>query len=294
MVLELQPQGSARWRLEVESLGGEMEAQRTNHATPTGRMGRRTRVPFWARVAVLLGLGLAMAFVENWMLWGFFVSRPHLVREIQNGDALVGFSMLKFRPEPTALALPERALAAADAASFCRAPLNECREGRLVLRVDEIFGGAGETANVGAPLLHGAWADLAAKGWLPTVHDPRYRATGRPVAGLVVLLRKPNSEERLVLAYRTSEIANDLYAYSEALFRVTSSGPLLVKQVHFFLDIAGMEGLEWPLLWPVNVVLLLPFWALVSINRLRKRLSSILRRSASSQRTPSEGAACSD
>jgi hypothetical protein len=110
--------------------------------------------------------------------------------------------------------------------------------------------------------------------WRPS--DPA--CPGRPLSGMAILFRKHHDREYLLMTYVTSESANDHYAYSEALFQVSSSGPALVKQIHFFLDIAGMEGLEWPLLWPVNIIVLLPFWALISIDRLRHGIGRLLYR----------------
>ena len=252
-----------------------MKGERTNR-TALPEVTSRGKVPPWVRGAVLLGLGLVLAFVENRILWGFFVSRPSLERELQEGDVLVAFSMLEFEPRPTALAGAERKTAADRVARFCRLGLNECLEGRLVLRLEKLGARMDLAADVGAPMLHAAWEELAGKGWLPRVRDPAY--LGRPISGLAILFRKPQDREYLLITYVTSEIANDHHAYSEALFRVSSSGPALVKQVHFFLDIAGMEGLEWPILWPVNVILLLPFWALISVDRLRHGIGRILYR----------------
>ena len=234
------------------------------------------RIPHWARVAALLGLGLMLALVENRIFWGFFVSRPSLERELQKGDVLVAFSVLKFTPRPTALVGAERNATADRVARICRLGLNECLEGQLVLRLERLGSRRDRAVDVGTPMLHAAWEELTGKGWLPRVRDPAY--PGRPRSGLAILFRKPQDGEYLLVTYVTSEIANDHYAYSEALFRVSSSGAALVKQIHFFLDIAGIEGLEWPLLWPVNVILLLPFWALVSVDRLRHGIGRILRR----------------
>jgi hypothetical protein len=243
------------------------------------------------RIALLLGVGLLLGLIENRVLWGYFVSRPTLAGEIQQGDKLLAFSMLAFKPGPIILPHSERAALSDDAASFCRPPTNECREGSLVLQLRRLFGDTEITADVGESLLNTAWTELTRTGWLPKASSPAYKDTGLPVAGLAIHLRKPNNYEYLLLAYRTSEIGNDHYAYSEALFRLTESGPTLAKQVHFFLDIAGMEGLEWPILWPANVILLVPFWVVLSVDRLRRRMGKILYWKASKRATPPQSTA---
>ena len=134
-----------------------------------------------------------------------------------------------------------RAEAASVAKSFCYPELlNECREGRLVIRLEKGRGPIDQLPDVAEPLLNEAWEELLAKGWAPRVRDARYRDSAAPTAGLAVHFRKAG-QELLLLAYRTSEVANDRYVYSEALYRLTGSEPTLEKQVHFFLEIAGLE-----------------------------------------------------
>lgn len=233
-------------------------------------------IPYWARFAALLATGLVLAFVENWMLWGFFVSRPSLEGELAHGDRLVGVSMLRFDPQPLPVPPPDRMTEAVNAAAVCRPDSNECLEGRLVLGVERLFGSVDGKTDVALPVLRAAWTELVAKGWLPRVRDPAYKATGVPVAGLAIHFRRPDEHEYFLLGYRTSAIANDLYAYSEALFRISGTEVALIKQVRFYLDIAGIEGLEWPILWPVNFFALLLFSDFIPVGHLRKWMSKAL------------------
>jgi hypothetical protein len=97
---------------------------------------------------------------------------------------------------------------------------------------------------------------------LPQVRDPQYRKSGVPKAGLALLFVK-DDRSLLLLAYRTSEIANDRYAYAEVLQQVRDGEARIARQAWFFLDIAGIEGIEWPILWPLNFVLLVSLWRLI-------------------------------
>jgi len=56
----------------------------------------------------------------------------------------------------------------------------------------------------------------------------------------------------LVLAYRTSEVANDRYIYSETLYRVTSGSLSPLRHERFFYEIAGLEVLTVRILWLFN------------------------------------------
>ena len=148
----------------------------------------------------------------------------------------------------------------------CQPERNECREGRLVARAERVFGALDGVPEVDPTLLATAWKELQRHGGLPLVRDPQYRDSGAPKAGLALLFVK-GSQDLLLLAYRTSEIANDRYAYSEVLQEVGPGRTSIIHQTRFFLDIAGLEGLEWPILWPLDFVVLLAIWILTMRRR---------------------------
>ena len=240
----------------------------------------RRFLPPACRALVLVAVALALALVQNWLMWGFLVSRPSLAGELDNVEAVLGLSMLRFsRGGVAALPIEEsyaRSAAAQAVKSFCYPEsLNECREGRLMIRLEKGRGPIDQIPNVASLLLNEAWQELLAKGWVPRVRDARYCDSGAPTAGLAIHFRKAG-RELLRLAYRTSEVANDRYAYSEALYRLTGSEPTLEKQVHFFLEIAGLERLEWPLLWPANFVLVVIGAVVIGAVRRRQRPEAVL------------------
>jgi hypothetical protein len=140
--------------------------------------------------------------------------------------------------------------------SYCHPWSNECRDGILLLRLEKRFGALDTIPGVDLGLVDAAWAALPATGWLPAVPEPPYRSTGLPLSGFAIAIRRA-SQDYLLLTFGTGQLANDRYAYSELLYRLDDGRLHLVKQIHYFLEIAGIEGLEWPVLWPLNAAVLL-------------------------------------
>ena len=100
-------------------------------------------------------------------------------------------------------------------------------------------------------------------GWRPEASEPRY-VDSNQIAACVLVAFSRGSEHFVLVAARTSEVANDRYAYVESLISTVEPAMVLVSQAHYYYDVAGIEGLEWPTLWPVNVALLSVGWLLVS------------------------------
>jgi hypothetical protein len=173
--------------------------------------------------------------------------------------------MLEFRSGNVTQA-PDRSGAAATARRACGPERNECREGRLIAQAEQVFGALDGIPEVDSVVLEAGWKEVQNRGWLPEVRDPEYRDSGVPKAGLALFF-VTNNRNLLLLAYRTSEVANDRYAYAEVLQEVRPGNLRIIRQTRFFLDIAGLEGLEWPILWPLNFVVLMVLWVLTKGRR---------------------------
>jgi hypothetical protein len=204
-------------------------------------------------LATLVGLGLAL--VESRVLWGYWIVRPSLCRELDTAGRVVAFSMVDFWPEGEWSVLAARRTAREDAERFCQPDSNECREGRLITclrrreaEVDSLPELRQERYSVPTP--------SQVRQWEPEPEDRTYQQSSRPVRGVVIHFMR-NGDEWLLVGYRTSERANDSYAYGEVLYRIGDRGADLVRHVRFLLDIGGVEGLDWPVLWPANAVVIL-------------------------------------
>lgn len=204
---------------------------------------------------VLAALSVLSSVVEHRALWGYWWSRPSFASAVEGATAVKAFSILRFENR-LVFAQLDRLQALNRLKNQEGSKGASLVEAQLLERLGLGHGSLDQLPEVSQTTLEGSWRELLSKGWLPKVRDPRYRDSGIPVSGLAARFLKGNSEY-LLLAYKTSEIANDRYAYSEALFDNLDSAPSLLKQEHFFYEIAGLEGIGYAVLLPINAALFL-------------------------------------
>jgi len=225
-------------------------------------MSMRVRLVAMAAAALLLAVG------ENRLLWGYWISRPSLASELDGIDRLLAVSVLASDLNTGRVSRKQRPDGLTAAQQPCRPRTNECLEGSLLLqlapqRLTE------KTPEVADDLVQQAWAQLKTDSPI-RVGSPQYQRTGKPIAGLAIQFVK-GDQESLLLAQRTSEISDDRFAYVESLYRANGGSLVPVRQVRYFFEVAGLEGIEWPILWPVNfVVLLLAFLPIAWLARKRE------------------------
>lgn len=230
-------------------------------------MGRAIRC-----ILLIVSIALLMSLGENYLMWGFVVSRPSLSGEVRGLDDLLGVSFVRFRADEIVLDANRRSVnlndLVSEAKESCKKDPYLCLEAKMIVELESVGANADDIPGVSEVVARAAWQVLATHGWLPTVAGKiRKDKLNR---GLAIQYRK-SGRELLLLAYDTNELADDTYAYSEALFDLSAPTPTLLRQVRFFYDIAGCEGVEWPLLWPANSVVLFLLWAGMHVVRRRKR-----------------------
>lgn len=200
-----------------------------------------TKLFIWVCVCGLLGL------LENRVFWGFWLDRPSLLSEVQESPEVLALSAFLFDEESYPVRSPNRQEDLAWFKSFCESgsDQNECLEGAKIAELERKGLVGTQTPEVPAVLLRDVWSDLQGSLWRARVRDLRYQKTGDPARGLAVHYLARDGEERLLLSWRTSEVANDRYAYAEAQVDLEHGRSSLKRQVHFFFEIAGLEGLGW-------------------------------------------------
>jgi hypothetical protein len=200
---------------------------------------------FFAWTILLLGSAGILGLVENRLFWGYWLSRPSLSDPLNSATSLIGASALWFDANGNPVIIKDRSEAFEADTSFCRksSDRNECLDGSIIHALREKGLLDAQTPQVSRRLLEQVWPTIAPDLWHPKV-SPRYRATGIPINGLAVHFHTQKGE-RLLLTRRTSEVADDRYAYLEALLAL-SPRLRLQKQIHFFYEIAGLEGIGWP------------------------------------------------
>lgn len=220
------------------------------------------RTPIWVLVLILASGLLAVG--ENKLMWGYWVERPSVARSLGDIDGVFGVSAL---PLGSAWQEPRGRASQRAERGYCRTPSNECPERRLLLALGGREAGITEVRD---GLLGEVWSEETSRNPVPVPKDPAYERSARPVTGLAVHLRS-EGREFVALAYRTSEVANDRYIYSEALYRLGQRGLELVRHERFSYEIAGFEAIDWRVLWALNLACLVACVSLAALIRRRTR-----------------------
>jgi hypothetical protein len=103
--------------------------------------------------------------------------------------------------------------------------------------------------------------------------SPGYDSSGQ-VAGIAIDAADAAGNRCLFLAFAGGQLSNDHYPYYEAFFQGGSQRPTwaLVHSQHYFYDVAGMEGFEWPIIWIIYSVIGVPLGLLLfTVGRIALR-----------------------
>ena len=201
--------------------------------------------------SVLLMTSLAISLLANYLLWGYWISRPSLIGYLDEADDLKGISVVSIDTSDAPSLLSSRDYRLDAYVSFCTYSRNLCLEGRLAQRVRDIWGDLAPASELG---------DRA----LAAIESVHLVGESSPVLGVAVHYIRGNSEEVLV-AYRSGELTNDRFQFAESLIQLgAQSPPFLQAQVDYFFEISGLEDVTWTLLWPVMFVFFGALWLLIS------------------------------
>lgn len=212
---------------------------------PTEQVKPASQAATWALALAVVSGSLAAA--QNKLLWGYWFTRPSLASELRGAEHVFGVSALVFAGTPH---VSQDRTVLETARRRCRPVSNECLEGRLLLALDPH---AAAAADVRDDLLQQAWSRHVSRLPLPRAAARGYEASAHPTAGIALNFRR-GGRDYVALAYRTSEIANDRYVYSEVLYRLETDRLDDVRMERYFYEIAGIEGLDWRVLWALDLV----------------------------------------
>ncbi|NMO18234.1 hypothetical protein HPC49_17355 [Pyxidicoccus fallax] len=198
---------------------------------------KRRRIAAW--LLVPLAFGVCLGLLTSRLYWGYFWHPP--IVELPSDARPVALSLFQTGPGGTLLPREERDAALRRELEDCPDPA-ECTYGRVL----EAHGAERWLA---APLVPEgeARAALALAGRsspVPYFHEgaegfafvARYAAQG---------------EERTVFGFHSRELKNDVHGYVEMVFR--GSEPL--GSVHYWYEVAGIEGATGPVLVGLGVFL---------------------------------------
>ncbi len=210
----------------------------------------QTQLARISRLAVLVAiLGAAFSFVETKLLWGYWFRRPTVASSVHDVEQVLRVAAIPFDRDAST---SERRQFLADARGRCTPVSNECLEGRLLLAIGPYSPASVDSCD---DELQAAWLLDRKQRPLPIPNDVRYQPSAKRVAGIGVHFRERDGEY-VALGYRTSEVSNDRYIYSEALYRVHGTSLDPVQRERFEYEVAGLEFADWLMFWFVNCVVL--------------------------------------
>jgi hypothetical protein len=222
-------------------------------------MGRALTIatrPRWRDVllalAVTAGAALLAAALVSKQYWGYYFSRPPLdarVVKTREVRAVTLVETLETGGQATFVARRDLSLEKAIQVGR-RNPYDHPRYRALVALSDrQLLPEA--PAPVRAATLTAAHAWLEATGLL--VPGEAGYPHAKRLDGVVLELEDERGEALTFLGVGSEQVSNDHYAYYEVVFSAPSGAgdPRALSATRFFYDIAGIEGVEWWIVWIV-------------------------------------------
>lgn len=221
---------------------------------------------------VLIAAAIATSFVQGRILWGYWFSRPSLASMVRSPIEVTALST--FHDGTLEIAPPAdlREQKVRVTESFCvTQSANECREGRLLVAIED--------AGINVALL----PQVESRLWSRLRSDVLARSTTSrhqyPDAGVVISLRKPQGQFAIVARHVHID-GNDRYEYSERLYRLDNDDVRFVRGTRIWLEIGGLERLDWRWLAGVNVGAVTAGWLVFLWRKSRIYVSAVLLLSA--------------
>jgi hypothetical protein len=206
----------------------------------------------------MIAIALLVSIVISKVYWGYFFTKPPLLAEV--GDivkvgAIVPFG-IEVRSSGHSLIVGTNSLLSDDLASFKKYG-DDCLDGRILLELDrkKLVPDAYATTSAGLPELYPLIRDSGA-----LVESSKGYDSSSQLRGIAVDAIGKSGDRLLFLGFTGGQLSNDHYPCYELLFRGSVESPAVtfVRGQHYFYDVAGMEGLEWYVIWallaPLGIV----------------------------------------
>lgn len=199
-------------------------------------------------------LPFLIAIWINEGLWGYYVSRPALDRRIVEAGRIESVTLVATVPDslgnPTFSGAP-----VADVGPFIQVHPQEgdyyVLEGRILRALEDRRALPSEAGTMPAERLASLYRVLDETGRIEA-GEPGY-GDARKLDGVVVEGVGRDGRPLIFVGVRGGEVSNDHHPYYEFLFaRDSPDGrPRLLSFQRFYYDVAGIEGAEWPVFFPV-------------------------------------------
>ena len=212
-----------------------------------------------------LGLGVAGTLVLpfltaiwiNYQMWGYTVTRPGLDRRIALARQIESVTCVETRSDLSGhrefFGVP-----VGDVDGYIQIDPYEgdyyVLEGRVLRALKARQALPTEAQGMPSGRLRGLYQVLDESGLLED-GEPGY-GDAKELSGIVVEALGRDGRPLLFVGVRGGEVSNDHHPYYEFLFtRDSAAGHLkLLSSQRFYYDLAGAEGLEWPIFLPVLTI----------------------------------------
>lgn len=242
-----------------------------------------------AAIAIVVAFALSVAINRHY--WGYWLSPPSLGGELAGAEIgkveLDDFgsswlergwtsSVKSCTTDVIAECAERTAGSLAPLRAICERTLTPCQLQRLFVAAH-----AGQSGAQAAS--HQCSRDLFQRNLrerpIPVV-DYEYAAFAKPSL-LISIPFQRKADSYCMFGYQTGQVSNDHYLHGEVVFRLQADQWKKIDEIRYFYDVAGIEGLEWPLFWPFLSIIL---FVLFGVCQLVYMYFRYLRRTLSRQK----------
>ena len=196
----------------------------------------------------LIGIlsGLAAAGLSQFY-WGYPLLRPGILKSAKSAINILGvIAVSNWQPDLTDRVHQWRNWSTI--LKLTKGSPYDSPEGRMLLEWYDR-----DVLNDAVPLLNeeiAAQAVAFVNSRFP-IGDGTYLSTSRNRTGIVAKFDSEHEHGLLLVAIRSGQYRDDHFAYREVVLRPNGGQFIVVDETGFQFDIAGIEGLEFPILFPI-------------------------------------------
>jgi hypothetical protein len=236
------------------------------------------RLAFWLGAAGTLALPFVVAIWMNYAIWGYYLARPAVDPRIVEARQIETVTQVETISDPSG----SRAFAGGpvgEVDSFIQVHPQEgdyyVLEGRVLRALKDRQALPSEARGMPASRLQSLYKVVDETGRIEE-GEPGYWGA-KNLRGLVVEALGRDGSRLVFVGVWGGEVSNDHHPYYEFLFTTDSpDGQLrLLSTQRFYYDVAGIEGIEWPVFFSVLAIAsLIPTLVVqgVLLRRGRRRL----------------------
>ena len=195
-----------------------------------------------------LALAFLAAMAASKELWGYYLSRPSLDRRIVNARKVRSVTIVNTAPGRDERTLvPDTSFSIRQRIEYGRRYDYYSLGERALIALKDANRLPAAPPPMSADRLARLYGVLAGTGRLEA-GEPGYDRA-KDLRGIVIEAEAADGQPLVFVGVQGGEVSNDHYPYYEFLFSGPDSAGTwkLLSEQRFYFDVAGIEGLEWPM-----------------------------------------------